>query len=59
VNAVLRRYPGFFPRFSQATYDTYLKSQGIAEGTLNYSRVIRLVRAWRQMSPEETPSTIP
>ena len=59
VNAVLRRYPGFFPRFSQATYDTYLKSQGIAEGTLNYSRVIRLVRAWRQSNEVETPSTMP
>lgn len=59
VNAALRRFPGFFPRFSRAAYDTYLKGQGIAEGTLNYSRVIRLVRAWRQAKLPVTPSTMP
>lgn len=52
INAVYRKYPGFFPDFSQATYNSYLKSQGITEGTVNYSRVVAMVAAWRRRMPE-------
>ncbi|GAB4403249.1 MAG: hypothetical protein OHK0039_02150 [Bacteroidia bacterium] len=59
VNACLHRYPGFFPRFSQDAYDLYLQSQGIDEGSLNYSRVIVLLRAWRQRDSTASVVTLP
>lgn len=53
INAAYRKYPGFFPDFSRATYNSYLKSQGIREGTVNYSRVVAMVAAWRRRMPAE------
>lgn len=49
IYAVLKKYPGFFPKFSDKVYDQYLKNQGISEGLANYSRVVSLVAAWRQL----------
>jgi hypothetical protein len=48
IYAVLQKYPGFFPTFSRLFYDSYLKSQGIEEGSVSYSRVVALVAAWRK-----------
>lgn len=42
------RYPEFFPRLRNATYDSYLKMQGVQEGLLSYNRVVALVAAFRQ-----------
>ncbi|MCI4669371.1 MAG: DUF3810 domain-containing protein [Bacteroidia bacterium] len=47
LNETYRKYPGFFPKTSDYVYNEYLKSQGIKEGTLNYSRVVQLVISWR------------
>jgi len=48
LNQTYRKYPGFFPKTSDYVYNQYLKSQGIKEGTLNYSRVVQLVISWRK-----------
>lgn len=48
INETLKNYPDFMPRFRYYAYDTYLKAQGIEEGMKNYSRVIMLVKAWRE-----------
>lgn len=42
------RFPEFFPRFRNITYDRYLKSQGVKGGLASYSRVVALVTAWRE-----------
>jgi len=47
INETLARYPDIMPRLRYYAYDTYLKTQGIEDGMLNYNRVIMLVRAWR------------
>lgn len=41
-------YPPLFPVLQQATYDLYLKSQGVQEGVKSYSRIVRWVIAWRK-----------
>ncbi len=43
----MTKYPDIFPRIRNATYNAYLKAQGIDEGIKNYDRVTMLVRAWR------------
>ncbi len=48
IQQTLVTYPGFFPKFSEKTYDAYLKKQGVAKGSASYSRVIQLVHAWRE-----------
>ncbi len=48
INANLRRYPDIMPNLRYAAYDTYLKAQGIPEGMKNYSRVIMMVKAWKE-----------
>lgn len=48
LNQTYKKYPGFFPKTSDFVYNQYLKSQGIKEGTLNYSRVVQLVISWRR-----------
>ena len=48
INENLRKYPDIMPRARYYAYDTYLKAQGIKEGMKNYSRVIMLVKAWRE-----------
>ena len=41
------RYEDFAPVLRDATYTAYLHAQGISDGLLNYSRVIRLVEGYR------------
>ena len=48
INELLLRYPDIMPEFRYHAYDAYLKAQGIEEGIKNYSRVIMLVRAWKE-----------
>jgi hypothetical protein len=48
INRNNAAYPDLMPRFRDATYDAYLKAQGIEEGLENYGKVILLVEAWRQ-----------
>jgi len=43
----LNRYTEIAPRVRDAVYDSYLKSQGIADGMASYSRIIDLVAAWK------------
>ena len=50
INAVHennQKYPEIMPKVRYHAYDQYLKAQGIAEGMRNYSRVVKLVYAWR------------
>ncbi|MEL6276049.1 MAG: DUF3810 family protein, partial [Bacteroidota bacterium] len=37
------KYPDLLPAVRDATYNAYLKAQGIEEGILNYGRVVQLV----------------
>ena len=46
INKNLDEYPDILPRLRYVAYDSYLKSQGIAEGMQSYSSIIMLVRAW-------------
>ncbi|MEZ4772639.1 MAG: DUF3810 domain-containing protein [Bacteroidia bacterium] len=48
INDALKKYPGFFPQFSDEVYDSYLKNQGIEEGMGSYGQVVRWVAAWRE-----------
>jgi hypothetical protein len=42
------KYPDIMPKLRYQAYEAYLKAQGIQEGMKNYSRVLMLVRAWRE-----------
>lgn len=53
INQNLRDYPDIMPRFRYAAYDAYLKAQGIKEGMMNYSRVMMLVKAWKEKKEGE------
>jgi hypothetical protein len=48
INENLRRYPDIMPELRYVAYDTYLKAQGIKEGIKNYSRVVMMVKAWKE-----------
>lgn len=48
INDNLRAYPDIMPRMRYAAYNTYLKAQGISEGIKNYSRVVMMVKAWKE-----------
>ncbi|MBI1227668.1 MAG: DUF3810 family protein [Bacteroidetes bacterium] len=48
INEEMDKYPDILPELRDAAYNTYLQSQGIAEGMKNYDRVTMLVAAWRQ-----------
>jgi Protein of unknown function (DUF3810) len=51
VRAIQRqmdKYDEFFPKIRYQVYDSYLKSQGIGVGMLNYEEVIMLVRSMRK-----------
>lgn len=48
INAAILNYPDFIPDLQPRIYNVYLKSQGIAEGVLNYDRVVMLVQAYEQ-----------
>lgn len=39
-------YPQAFPKFRDWLYDRFLKSQGIAEGSLSYSKVVMMIEAY-------------
>lgn len=43
-----QNYPNIMPEIRRATYNTYLKAQGISEGIQNYNRVLMLVKAWEE-----------
>lgn len=47
INEEMDKYPDIFPAVRDATYNAYLKTQGIEEGIKNYSRVVLLVQAYR------------
>ena len=42
------QYRDIAPALRDATYNAYLKAQGIDEGLLNYNRVVRLVEGYRR-----------
>ena len=48
INREMDKYPDILPELRDAAYNTYLQSQGIAEGIKNYDRVVMLVAAWRK-----------
>jgi hypothetical protein len=45
--AIRDKYPTIIP-FQNQAYDTYLKFQGVEEGIESYSRMVLLVKAWKQ-----------
>jgi hypothetical protein len=47
VQAYWQRYQGPVQRVSQAVNDTYLKSQGQADGVRSYGRMVDLMLAWK------------
>jgi hypothetical protein len=48
IRREMDKYPDIFPAVRDATYNAYLKAQGIEEGIKNYNRVTMLVAAWRK-----------
>ena len=42
------RYPDLIPQIRNAIYNQYLKSHGIKEGIISYSKVLLLVDAWNR-----------
>lgn len=48
ISLQMDKYPDIFPAVRDATYNAYLKTQGIEEGMKNYSRVLLLVYAYRK-----------
>jgi len=43
-----RKFKELLPELRYQVYDSYLKSQGISAGMLNYEEVLMLVHAWRK-----------
>lgn len=60
INANLDKFEEIAPGLKDVVYDSYLKSQGIADGMASYSRVIDLVAAWQsaRLAPREGPTAI-
>lgn len=50
IRREMDKYPDILPAVRDATYNAYLKAQGISEGMKNYDRVTMLVHAWRRAS---------
>ncbi len=48
IDANSDKYPDILPQWRNAVYDTYLKTQGIPEGVINYNRIVMLVKSWRE-----------
>jgi len=48
IDANSDKYPNILPELRDAAYDTYLKTQGIGEWMKSYSRIVMLVKAWRE-----------
>jgi len=44
----LQKYPELLPLLRDRIYNSYLKTHGIKEGTLNYSRMIHLAANWQK-----------
>ena len=44
----LQKYPDILPKLRYFLYDSYLKSHGVTEGIVSYSRVIHLASAWKK-----------
>jgi hypothetical protein len=47
------RFPDLIPDLQPRIYNAYLKSQGIAEGVLNYDRVVMLAEAYEKVKSEK------
>jgi len=47
INANLNKFDELVPGLKDVVYDSYLKSQGVADGMASYSKVIDLVAAWQ------------
>lgn len=47
IRTEMDKYPDLFPAVRDATYNAYLKTQGVEEGLRSYSRVVLLVQAYR------------
>jgi hypothetical protein len=47
IDANSDKYPDLLPSWRDAVYDTYLKTQGIHEGVINYNRIVMLVKSLR------------
>lgn len=45
-----KKYPDLFPKFGDATYNTYLKAQGVEGGIESYNQIVRLAREWRNQN---------
>ncbi|WP_353483136.1 DUF3810 family protein [Haliscomenobacter sp.] len=52
INTAFLRFPDFVPDLQPRIYNAYLKSQGIAEGVLNYDRVVMLAEAYAERTNE-------
>jgi len=52
IRAQHRKFRELAPDIRYQVYDSYLKSQGIAAGMLNYEEVLMLVGAWRRKRGE-------
>lgn len=50
IDANSDKYPDILPRWRNVVYDTYLKTQGIPEGLINYNRIVMLVKSWRELN---------
>jgi len=48
INLEMQKYPDLMPKLRTHVYDSYLKSQGIHEGIINYNRVLMLVKAYKE-----------
>ena len=44
----LQKYPDILPKLRYFIYDSYLKSHGVKEGMISYSRVVHLASAWSE-----------
>ena len=53
IDANSDKYPDILPRWRDAVYDTYLKTQGIPEGVINYNRIVMLVKSWREINSKK------
>ena len=43
-----QKYPSILNSVRDATYDTYLKAQGLDDGLENYNRIVVLVNGWKR-----------
>ena len=54
VRKNLDRYPSIMTALQTTTYDHFLRTQGVAEGTDSYFRVVGFVAKWREVSERAT-----